>query len=88
MEQIPFCCLDEGRRHLMAERDLAAGGTGLNAILTPRELDVLLLVCKGFSNKKIAQQLRVSEGTVKQHVHRILAKTGRKNRYQLILSAR
>src|SRR5262245_31366081 len=45
-----------------------------NNDLTRREGDVLRLVGRGFSNKEIARELRVSVGTVKHHVHSILGK--------------
>jgi two-component system, NarL family, nitrate/nitrite response regulator NarL len=70
----------------MSRLDPGDSGVAKRASLSPRELEVLSLVCKGFSNKGIAQQLQLSEGTVKQHVHRILSKTGRRSRYQLILA--
>jgi DNA-binding NarL/FixJ family response regulator len=52
--------------------------------LTRREKEVALLVGTGMSNKEIAQQLGLSDGTVKLHVHSILLKTGSRNRYGLI----
>lgn len=42
--------------------------------LTERELEVLKLIAKGYSNDKIAQQLVISVGTVKGHVSNILSK--------------
>ena len=44
--------------------------------LTPRELEVLSLLCEGLPNKLIARQLGISGGTVKSHVARILAELG------------
>jgi DNA-binding NarL/FixJ family response regulator len=41
--------------------------------LTPRQCEVLELVCLGLSNKLIARQLSVSENTVRNHVQGILA---------------
>ena len=41
-------------------------------ILTPRQIDVLRLIAKGASNKQIAYELGLSEGTVKLHVTAIL----------------
>jgi DNA-binding NarL/FixJ family response regulator len=51
--------------------------------LTPREYQVAMLVARGLSNKQVARQLGVSEGTVKLHVHNILLKLGAKNRYAI-----
>jgi DNA-binding NarL/FixJ family response regulator len=42
--------------------------------LTPRELQIIDLVDKGFSNKEIGRQLRIGTATVKNHVHHILEK--------------
>jgi DNA-binding NarL/FixJ family response regulator len=42
--------------------------------LTPREIDVLRELTTGLTNKEIAQQLYLSENTVKYHVHSILEK--------------
>jgi DNA-binding NarL/FixJ family response regulator len=48
--------------------------------LTPAERKVAEQLIKGHDNKSIAQQLWISIGTVKTHVHRIFAKTGANNR--------
>ena len=50
------------------------------ASLSPREREVASLVAEGCSNKQIARRLAISEPTVKDHVHRILTKTGCPNR--------
>jgi DNA-binding NarL/FixJ family response regulator len=44
--------------------------------LSQRESDVAALVASGLANKQIATRLGISTGTVKHHVHRILAKAG------------
>jgi DNA-binding NarL/FixJ family response regulator len=46
------------------------------APLTKREMDVLRLLCKHMTNKKIAEELFISENTVKYHKSNMLAKTG------------
>lgn len=57
------------------------------AWLTDRELDVLRLVAQGFSNAEIAEDLFLSQATVKTHVNRILTKTNARNRVQAVVLA-
>lgn len=55
----------------------AGGGTPSSAVaekLSDRELDVLRLLGKGLSNSEIAEQLFLSEGTVRNYVSAVLAK--------------
>ena len=54
-------------------------------ILTPRERAVALLIAGGLSNKQIARELGLSQGTVQNHVHCILKKLGVKSRNSLII---
>lgn len=55
--------------------------------LSPREREVLALLAKGLSNKKIAEALGVTEKTIKTHVSSVLAKLGVKDRLQAALYA-
>ncbi|RNB74103.1 response regulator [Brevibacillus panacihumi] len=55
--------------------------------LTERELDVLQQLAYGYRNDQIAQNLYISEGTVKTHVHRILHKMGVEDRTQAVAKA-
>ena len=77
------------RRHSSKEvRDRArrldlgtdASMTRLFLELTPREEEILALLAEGCSNQQVARRLVLSVGTVKSHVHRILAKTGSSGR--------
>ncbi len=56
--------------------------------LTPRQLEVLRLICDGLPNKEISERLSMSEKTVKSHVSSILATLGVLNRTQATLVAR
>jgi DNA-binding CsgD family transcriptional regulator len=42
--------------------------------LTPRQKEVVLLICEGYTNKQIADKLYISIATVKTHIRRIFAK--------------
>ena len=55
--------------------------------LTPRELEVLNLIAKGLENREIAEQLVVSEATVRTHVSNILGKLHLASRTQAALYA-
>ena len=53
-------------------------------VLSLREYEVALLVAEGASNKQVARQLGLCEGTVKLHVRSIFRKVGASSRYGLI----
>jgi len=55
--------------------------------LTEREREVLRLIGQGASNRSIAQQLCLSEGTVRVHIHHILGKLGLESRSQAVIYA-
>ncbi|MGB9605654.1 MAG: response regulator transcription factor, partial [Bryobacteraceae bacterium] len=59
----------------------------LIARLTPRERQILSLLCRGMRNKQIARELAIAPGTVKVHLMRIFEKTGARNRYELAVGA-
>jgi len=52
--------------------------------LTARELEVLQLVARGWSNTRIADELGIVEGTVKQHVSSIYTKLNVRSRAEAV----
>ena len=63
------------------EEDPAADG------LTQREAEVLTEIAAGLSNPEIADKFRISGATVKTHINHLLAKTGARDRAQLVAYA-
>lgn len=59
-----------------------------SSILTEREMDVLVCLAQGYSNKQIAAELTVSITTIRTHVSSLLRKLQLENRTQLALYAR
>jgi DNA-binding NarL/FixJ family response regulator len=59
----------------------------LPAGLTPREAEVLALIAAGMSNNEIADDLAISEGTVKSHINHLLAKIDARDRAQAVTFA-
>jgi DNA-binding NarL/FixJ family response regulator len=79
----------EVRLHPEAARRLAqeVRTAEMREALTPRETEILRLIAQGLSNKRIAQQLNLSELTVKTHVSNLLSKLGLSSRTQAALFA-
>ena len=55
--------------------------------LTPRQLEVLSLLCEGLPNKLICRQLNIATGTVKVHIGIILRELGVTSRLQAVVAA-
>lgn len=70
------------RAELLEERS-----GGRSATLSPREREVLRRMATGASNAAIARGLGISENTVRNHVHAVLAKLGATNRTDAVAVA-
>ena len=57
-------------------------------LLSRREREVMLLAAKGITNKAIARELKITEGTIKLHLHRVYQKLGLRNRFALAVAVR
>lgn len=71
----------------LVETLAADGGEEPLDRLTPREREVLVLIGRGFPNKRIAAELGLAEKTVKTHVGHVLAKLGVTDRTQAAVAA-
>jgi NarL family two-component system response regulator LiaR len=71
----------------LVETLAADGGEEPLDRLTPREREVLVLIGRGFPNKRIALELGLAEKTVKTHVGHVLAKLGVTDRTQAAVLA-
>ena len=69
-----------------AERDDETGEND-ESLLSDREKEILLLICKGFTNNEIADTLYISKRTVDKHRANILEKTNCKNTANLVVYA-
>ena len=80
-----FVCETEVIRRILTKLiDWTKDPTATNGELSAREVEVLNLVARGRSNKEIALELFVSEGTVKAHVSHIMSKLGMERRVELV----
>ena len=76
-----------GKRLLPQEVADRIGAYFPQVALTPREVEVLEFVAKGFANKQIADQIGTAAGTVRIHVQHILAKLGAADRTHAVTIA-
>ncbi len=76
-----------GKRFIPLEVSQQVNGFFPEVALTPREIDVLTLVARGFGNKEVGDMLGTASGTVKAHVQSILSKLGAKDRTHAVTIA-
>jgi ATP/maltotriose-dependent transcriptional regulator MalT len=69
-------------------RQLIDSKSALIESLTKREMEILRLMAIGLSNKEIAQEFELTEGTIKNHALNIYGKLQVKRRVQAIMKAR
>jgi DNA-binding NarL/FixJ family response regulator len=62
-------------------------GDGHQSVLSDREMEVLVLVARGFSNHQIATQIHISEATVKRHLANLYQKIGVRSRGDAVRTA-
>jgi DNA-binding NarL/FixJ family response regulator len=73
---------DETQTSLM--REWQEGRSEPESPLTPREREVVKLIAEAFTNKQIAETLRLSEKTVESHRSNLLTKLGMRDRVELV----
>ncbi|MBV8072990.1 MAG: response regulator transcription factor [Acidobacteriaceae bacterium] len=76
-----------GKRFIPLEVSQQLNGFFPEVALTPREVEVLTLVARGFGNKEIGDVLGTASGTVKAHVQSILSKLAAKDRTHAVTIA-
>ncbi len=76
----------DGAKAIERLEALGAQSQPVHAMLSDREKQVARCVRMGWSNRRIAHELGISECTVKRHVSNILAKSGYESRTQLALA--
>ena len=74
-------------RYLRTDDAPGAQPQVVDAALTPRENEILVLIARGLSNDDIAQELYISAHTAKTHVKRIMAKLDAHDRAQCVIYA-
>jgi DNA-binding NarL/FixJ family response regulator len=77
---LPTELVDEARKRTAEAHAQIAR---VERLLTRREIEVMLKVADGLPNREVGNQLNISEGTVKMHLHSIYNKVGVTNRTSL-----
>jgi DNA-binding NarL/FixJ family response regulator len=76
-----------GESYVLGALASAVAAVNSRPCLTPRELEVLELIVRGLANKQIADALKMSDNTAKNHVKTILFKLGAQDRTQAATEA-
>jgi DNA-binding NarL/FixJ family response regulator len=76
-----------GQRHVPPELAARLAARSQRSHLSPRELEVLKLMIRGKRNREIANDLAITEGTVKIHVSSVLSKLGVTDRTEAVTQA-
>jgi DNA-binding NarL/FixJ family response regulator len=76
-----------GQKRILPEVATEVAEHALDSTLTSREVDVLRLIAGGSANKLVADQLSITEETVKSHVKNILSKLGANDRTHAVTIA-
>ena len=76
--------LSPGAQQTLMRRWLEEGGREPEDPLTPRELEILKLIAEAYTNKQIAETLKLAEKTVESHRANVLAKLGMRDRVELV----
>jgi len=69
-----------GEKQVLADVAAEIAKHTADALLTPREMEVLKLVASGYANKAISAHLDINEETTKTHIKNVLAKLGARDR--------
>ncbi|MFC8191480.1 response regulator [Cellulomonas sp. NPDC057328] len=75
------------REVVTRRRTLPVTAARASELLTPRELDIVLLLAQGMSNEDIARELYLEVSTVKSHLARVMPKLGVRSRLQAVVWA-
>lgn len=81
MEKLAAGLLSQTEKPAAADKETVID----RGLFTVRELEIMSLIAKGLSNKEIAKQAFLSEGTVANHITSILGKTGLEHRTQIAI---
>lgn len=79
--------VNEGKKRVSPEVASQVAEYAIDGVLTSREIEVLQLIAQGNANKIVADQLSITEDTVKAHVKSILSKLGANDRTHAVTIA-